>query len=61
LAGYVARLAKIRNAYRIFVEKLFGKCPIERVRWEEFIIMTDIRETECEVDETNSELFPVAG
>jgi hypothetical protein len=45
-AGYVARVGKKRNAYRILVGKHEGKRPLARSRrrWEDNIKM-DLRET----------------
>jgi hypothetical protein len=47
--GYVASMVNIRNTYKILVESLNGRDPLERSRckWEDEI-NTDLKETVCE-------------
>ena len=46
--GHVARMGESRGVYRVLVEKLEGKRPLERpwLRWEDNIKM-DLQEGRC--------------
>jgi hypothetical protein len=57
-AGHVARMGEGRNVYRVLMEKLEGKRPLERLsrRWEDGIKMglREIGWGECGVDSPGS-------